>query len=99
MRGKGMYVNRSKSHHSHGDCAIDLAWRCLWRSNGRERKRIEKGGREQCEKTRSPEAIAVLLLLETTGRNVFGFYLVFAQEFKQRLTNGDELRYESGNII
>ena len=75
MRGKGTYVNGSRSHHSHGDGAIDLAWRCLWRSNGRERKRIEKGGREQCEKTRSPEAIAVLLLLETTGRNVFGFYL------------------------
>ena len=41
----------------------------------REIKRREKGGREHCKKTRSPEAIAVLLLLETRGRNVFGFYL------------------------
>ena len=29
---------------------IDLVWRCLWKR--------EKGGREHCEKTRSPEAIA-----------------------------------------
>ena len=74
--GKGTYVNGSRSHHSHGDCEnwpraallVEEQWK-------REKKRREKGGREHCKKTRSPEAIAVLLLLETRGRNVFGFYL------------------------
>ena len=45
MRGNGTYVNRSRSHHSHGDCAIYLCGIAY----GEAMEERERGERKQNE--------------------------------------------------